>query len=169
MEDDQENIMILLMGLVLIILIIVIPISIFFFGLPWYLSFINYYGTILGVILVIIGIVVNSVAIMNLGYKYSDDTTENINKLVKTGIYAYTRNPMYLGQAIIVVGLFIVFPFTILLIPVFLFVFALYSRAKTEEKELYEKFGGEYIQYMAEVSFFIPNPIRMIKSKEDKK
>ena len=169
MEDDQENIMILLMGLVLIILIIVIPIGIIFFGLPWYLSFINYYGTILGVILVIIGIVINSVAIMNLGYKYSDDNTENINKLVKTGIYAYTRNPMYLGQAIIVVGLFIVFPFTILLIPVFLFVFALYSRAKTEEKELYEKFGGEYIQYMAEVSFLIPNPIRMIKSKEDKK
>ena len=166
MKDEQENIMILLMGLVLIILIIVIPIGIIFFGLPWYLSFINYYGTILGVILVIIGIIINSIAIMNLGYKYSDNTTGNINKLVTTGIYAYTRNPMYLGQTIIVVGLFIVFPFTILMILVFLFVFALYSRAKTEEKELYEKFGGDYIQYMGEVAFLIPNPIKMIKSKE---
>jgi protein-S-isoprenylcysteine O-methyltransferase Ste14 len=169
MEDDQENIMILLMGLALIILIIVIPIGIIFFGLPWYLSFINYYGTILGVILVVIGIIINSVAIMNQGYKYSDNTTENINKLVTTGIYAYTRNPMYLGQAIIVIGLFIVFPFTILLIPVFLFIFALYSRAKTEEKELYGKFGEEYMEYKGEVSFLIPNPIKMIKSKEDKK
>jgi protein-S-isoprenylcysteine O-methyltransferase Ste14 len=165
MEEDQENIMILLMGLVLIILIIVIPIGIIFFGLPWYLSFINYYGTILGVILVVIGLIINSIAIMNRGYKYSDNTTENINKLVTTGIYSYTRNPMYLGQAIIVIGLFIVFPFTILLILVFLFLFALYSRAKTEEKELYEKFGGVYIEYKTEVSFLIPNPIRFIRTK----
>ena len=165
MEDNQENIMMLLMGLVLIILIIIIPIGIIFFGLPWYLSFINYYGIILGFIFVILGIILNSMAIMNLGYKYSENNTGNINKLVITGIYAYTRNPMYLGQAIIVIGLFIIFPLTILLIPLFLFLFALYSRAKTEEKELYEKFGGEYIHYKAEVSFLIPNPLRFIRSK----
>ena len=169
MDDDQENLMILLMGLVLIILIIVIPIGIIFFELPWYLTFINYYGTILGVIFVILGIIINSIAIMNLGYKYSDNNTGNIDKLITTGIYVYTRNPMYLGQAIIVVGLFIVFPWTVLLILVFLFLFALYSRAKTEEKELYEKFGREYIKYKAEVAFLIPNPIKMIKSKRVKK
>lgn len=169
MENDQEKTMILLMGLVLIILIIVIPIGIIFFELPWYLSFINNYGIILGVILVILGIIINSIAIMNLGYKYSNNNTGNIDKLVTNGIYAYTRNPMYLGQAIIIVGLFIVFPYIILLILVFLFVFALYSRAKTEEKELYEKFGVQYIHYRAEVSFLIPNPIKVIKSKEDKK
>jgi len=165
MEDDQENIMILLMGLVLIILIIVIPIGIIFFVLPWYLSFINYYGTILGVIFVILGIILNSIAIMNLGYKYSDNNTGNSEKLITTGIYAYTRNPMYLGQGIIIVGSFIIFPFTIFLIPLFLFIFALYSRAKTEEKELQEKFGMEYTKYSANVSFLIPNPLRLIRTK----
>ena len=163
MEDDKEKVIILLMGLVLIILTIIIPIGIIFFGLPWYLSFNNYYGTIFGVILVILGILLNSMAIMNLGYKYSDTNTGNTDKLVTTGIYAYTRNPMYFGQGIIVVGLFIVFPLTVLLILVLLFVFALYSRAKTEEKELYEKFGVEYIRYRADVPFIIPNTLRIHK------
>ncbi|MBZ2166485.1 methyltransferase family protein [Methanobacterium spitsbergense] len=165
MEDNQENIMILLMGLVLIILIIVIPIGIIFFGLPWYLLFINYYGIILGFIFVIIGIILNSIAIMNLGYKYSENNTGNIDKLVTTGIYSYTRNPMYFGQGTIVVGLFIIFPLTIFLIPLFLFLFALYSRATTEEKELYEKFGEDYIHYRTEVSFIIPNPLRFMRRK----
>ena len=167
MEDNQEKRMILLMGFVLIILIIVIPIGIIFFELPWYLSFNHDYGIILGIILLIFGIIMNYIAIMNLGYKNSDNNNGNIHKLVTTGIYAYTRNPMYLGQGIIVFGLFIIFPLTIFIIPVFLFVFALYSRAKTEENELYNKFGRDFIKYKAEVSFILPNPIKMIISKED--
>ena len=165
MEDNQEKTITLLMGLVLIILIIIIPIGMIFFGLPWYLSFNNAYETILGVILVILGVIINYIAIMNLEYKYSDNNTGNNDKLITTGIYAYTRNPMYLGQAIIVVGLFIIYPLTILLIPLVLFLFALYSRANNEEKELYEKFKGEYVQYRADVSFLIPNPLSLIRTK----
>lgn len=144
MEDNQEKRMILLMGFVLIILIIVIPIDIIFFDLPWYLSFNHDYGIILGIILLIFGIIINYFAIMNLGYKHSDNNMGNIHKLVTTGIYAYTQNSMYLGQGIIIFGLFIIFPLTIFIIPV-LFVFSLYSRVKTEENELYIKFGRDFI------------------------
>ena len=104
MEDDQGKTMTLLMGLVLIILLIIIPIGILFFVLPWYITFNNYYWSIIGVIFVIIGLIINTAAIMNLGYKYSDNGDGNIDKLVTTRIYSYTRNPMYLGQGIIVIG-----------------------------------------------------------------
>lgn len=163
-RDKQEKSMILLMRIILIFLSISIIVGMILLNLPWYLSFIYPYGTILGVIFIVSGILINFKAIANLGLKYSPDAYEKIDELVTTGFYAYTRNPMYLGQVLITMGLFLIFPLTIFLIIVILFLFVLYSRAKKEEKQLSRKFGKKYIKYKVDVSFFVPNPIKLVKS-----
>ena len=78
--------------------------------------------------------------------------------LVKDGIFAHCRNPLYLGNIMIVIGLGIVansIPFYFIGIPLFIFMYLAITRA--EEKYLGEKFGDEYVEYCKNVNRFIPD------------
>lgn len=75
------------------------------------------------------------------------------NKLVKHGPFKYTRNPIYVGLLMVLIGygLSLQSYFTFLaLIPLFYFNYA----AKKEEKLLEKHFGGEYLKYKKEVPRF---------------
>jgi len=77
--------------------------------------------------------------------------------LVKEGIFAHCRNPLYLGNILIITGLGIVahsFLFTLIGIPMFIFLYLAIIRA--EEHFLASKFGQEYIEYCRNVNRFIP-------------
>jgi protein-S-isoprenylcysteine O-methyltransferase Ste14 len=174
-EDQQKrditpflvNIMIFL-GIFVIIPLILI----FIFKLPWYLSFIYPWGIVIGIIFIIGGLIINSKALNQLNMSYSSNDSERIDELkeelkngskdeLKTeGIFAYTRNPMYFGQSLVALGLFLALPFTFLLFLVILFIYVVYSSARREEKELEQKFGDKYLNYKKNTSFFIPNPLK---------
>jgi protein-S-isoprenylcysteine O-methyltransferase Ste14 len=79
-------------------------------------------------------------------------------ELVTTGIYAYTRNPMYFGAIIMILGWFLVFPFTFIFISTFLFLVLFYITAKSEEKQLIQTYGKTYLKYKSKVPLFIPYP-----------
>lgn len=72
--------------------------------------------------------------------------------IIDTGIYARTRNPMYLGMAIAYLGLAIVLHSmpSLLLWPVALFLINSQVIAR-EERYLTAKFGQPYLDYMARV------------------
>jgi len=77
--------------------------------------------------------------------------------LVKEGIFAHCRNPLYLGNILIITGLGIVahsLLFTLIGIPLFIFLYQAIIRA--EEHFLASKFGQEYIEYCRSVNRFIP-------------
>ena len=79
-------------------------------------------------------------------------------KLVKDGIFAHCRNPLYLGNILIVIGLGIVahsVPFYVIGIP--LFIFAYLAIIKAEEHYLSSMFGQEYTDYLRDVNSLIPN------------
>ena len=73
-------------------------------------------------------------------------------ELVSTGPYAYTRNPMYLGMALIYAGLAIGFdgPIAFALLPFVLIAIQTQVIAR-EERYLEAKFGDDYRRYKAEV------------------
>ena len=77
---------------------------------------------------------------------------KNASKLVTSGLYRYTRNPMYLGLAIVLTGWAIYLgslsPF--LLIPIFIVVLTV-QQICPEEEILSEKFGQDYIDYKESV------------------
>ena len=72
---------------------------------------------------------------------------EETNRLVTSGIFKYSRNPMYLGMLMIIISTSI-FYLNIYSITPFLFVFWINKfQIKREEIFLTEKFGKEYLSY----------------------
>ena len=80
-------------------------------------------------------------------------------ELVKDGIFAHCRNPLYLGNILIVIGLGIAahsVPFYVIGIPLFIFMYMAIISA--EEHFLANTFGEEYVEYTRKVNRLIPNP-----------
>ena len=73
---------------------------------------------------------------------------KKVNKLITSGIYKYSRNPMYLGLLMIVTStsIFYLNIFTITT-PIFFICWINRFQIKREEIFLTEKFGKEYISY----------------------
>ena len=78
--------------------------------------------------------------------------------LVTNGIFAYCRNPLYLGNILIVSGLGVVADSAVFyFIGIPLFVLAYVAIIKAEENFLSGKFGEEYRQYCGKVNSLIPD------------
>ena len=70
------------------------------------------------------------------------------SRLVTSGIYRWTRNPMYLGMAVAYAGVAVLFDslVSLLLLPIVLFLVQTQVIAK-EEAYLERAFGNAYLQY----------------------
>ncbi len=77
-------------------------------------------------------------------------------RIVDTGIYAWTRNPMYLGQIIYLTG----FTISLWSLPAAILLgyhFAWYrDRVNEDEQRLTQLFGQDYVNYMGRVKRWIP-------------
>lgn len=77
-------------------------------------------------------------------------------RIVQTGIYAWTRNPMYLGHFIYITGLAITFQsIPAILLLIFLLAWN-QPRVRRDEERLKELFGAEYEDYRQRVKRWIP-------------
>ena len=101
------------------------------------------------------------VRLVTIGFEYIErggkDGKVYASHLVQGGVYALTRNPMYLGNALIAIGMSMVLGSPVaylLVIPFFLFVYQAIVTA--EEAYLRNRFGEEYMQYCARVNRFLP-------------
>ena len=109
----------------------------------------------LGFAILFSGIVLMVVAGKNYGlsffYRESDEKT-----LVKTGMNAFVRHPLYFGVLVALIGFFLAFPYWKNL--VFLVVTAIYViiGSLLEEQKLIDKFGDDYRAYRNEVKMLIP-------------
>jgi len=78
------------------------------------------------------------------------------DRVVDTGIYAYTRNPMYLGHLIFMVGLAITF-WTLFAVALLVFhIFWFHRRVRDDEERLKSRLGPPYIDYLTRVKRWIP-------------
>ena len=85
-------------------------------------------------------------------------TAGRTQKLVRTGIYAWCRNPSVHGKllGVLAVGFALnSFSFCFILVPILL-VYSLIEKVWRQEPQLVEVFGEEYIRYQREVPLFIP-------------
>ena len=81
---------------------------------------------------------------------------EQASKLLTTGTYAFSRNPMYLGLTGILIGIFLFLGswFGIVIIPIFVIYITKYQ-IKPEEYAMNKKFGGQYQSYCNKVRRWI--------------
>jgi protein-S-isoprenylcysteine O-methyltransferase Ste14 len=130
--------------------VLILVISTFFSSKKIDLIYIPF-QTLISIFILFIGILIliNPV----LKFKRSKTTInpikfKKVNKLVKSGIYKYSRNPMYLGLLMIVVSSSIYYlNIYSILTPLFFYLWINRFQIKREENFLIEKFGKEYLSY----------------------
>ncbi|MGQ9723434.1 MAG: methyltransferase family protein, partial [Candidatus Jordarchaeum sp.] len=139
-------------------------------GMAYYIPLFTSGGIGTGMILLTIGFIILFSALRALGISraFGKEIYETKEKstLIKTGIYAYTRNPLYVGATIMFFGWVFVALFTFLFIVTIMFMILFYFVAKLEEKELEERFGKEYTDYKESVPLFIPYPKKRFRRKK---
>jgi protein-S-isoprenylcysteine O-methyltransferase Ste14 len=81
--------------------------------------------------------------------------TENPDKLITTGVFAYSRNPIYLAFWLVLLGQFLIFPNWILLIYWLAATWLFHRQVLREEAYLKEHYGSDYTDYMSRVRRYI--------------
>lgn len=79
--------------------------------------------------------------------------------LIISGPFAYVRNPLYVGNILIYLGLgimsFALFPY-LQIVAILFFLLQYYFIVREEEKHLMEKFKSDYLNYTEHVHAFFP-------------
>ncbi len=79
--------------------------------------------------------------------------------LVVAGIYKWVRNPIYLGGALVLLGVSLARQSPTLLLAAVLFLPVMhFTVVRGEERRLERDFGAEYLQYKRSVARWIPRP-----------
>lgn len=99
-------------------------------------------------------------AVIGFAYIKRGGTNKEIDAptLVVQGFYAHSRNPMYVGNFLLLVGLAIIWNsafVTLLVLPLMLI--GIHSIVRAEERFLEGRFGAEYEDYRRRVNRFLPS------------
>ena len=124
---------------------------------------------VLGLAGIVIALTGQAVRLITIGFDYihrgGKDGKVYAGRLVRGGIYGLTRNPMYLGNSLIAIGVTMLMGAPLgylIVIPFFLFVYQAIIAA--EEAYLRNKFGAEYEDYEANVNRIVPSLSRIKES-----
>lgn len=96
--------------------------------------------------------------LVSIGEGSPSPTAGRTQKLVRSGIYAYCRNPSVHGKllGVLAVGFALnSFSFCLILVPLLLTV-SLVEKVWRQEPQLIEVFGDDYLKYREEVPLFVP-------------
>ena len=81
---------------------------------------------------------------------------KKVNKLVTSGIYKYSRNPMYLGMILLIISTTVIYlNYYSIITPLIFYFWINRFQIKREEVFLKEKFGKEYILYSSKTRRWI--------------
>lgn len=81
--------------------------------------------------------------------------TDHPDKLVTSGVFAISRNPIYVGFALVLLGQFLVFPSWIPLIYLLAAVWLFNRQVLREEAFMREHYGSEYADYCGRVRRYL--------------
>lgn len=116
-------------------------------------------STALGIVLGVIGLSSGIMGVMQ--FKKAQTTPnpqalEKVSSLVTSGIYQYTRNPMYLGLVLMLLGwaLYLSHFLAFILIPLFMMYITRFQ-IQPEERMMTQKFGQNYQAYLQKVRRWI--------------
>lgn len=114
------------------------------FGTNWLASSL----AIVGIALAIMGVL----AFKKAQTTVNPHTPEKSASLVTTGIYHYTRNPMYLGMLLVLLGwaFYLSNVAALLVLPIFIIYMSRFQ-IQPEERVMMQNFGDEYQAYMIKV------------------
>ena len=116
----------------------------------------------LGRIGMVVAVVGELIRLTTIGFEYIDRGGKHrqvwASRLVQGGVYGLTRNPMYVGNLLIVSGMCLIAraPLSyVTIIPLFFYIY--WAIVLTEEHFLRGKFGEEFEEYCRRVPRFLPS------------
>lgn len=119
----------------------------------------------LGALMLLASVVIYAAAVVHMGESWrmgidratpADGDHSNAPRLITTGIYAWSRNPIYVAFDLALFGTFAVLGHLALLLLGGLLVVLLHLQAIREERFLAQRFGGEFDQYRRRVGRYVP-------------
>lgn len=111
---------------------------------------------IAGAVLMIAGSVFITIGMLQLGPSARFLFPRQKQKLVTTGLFSLTRNPVYLGLNASLFGVFLLLPSVGFLVAYLFFIVTNHYRVLEEETYLKKAFGRAYLSYMARVGRYGP-------------
>lgn len=81
--------------------------------------------------------------------------TEQPDKLITSGAFAYSRNPIYAAFALVLLGQFLIFPNWLLLVYLFAGIWLFHRQVLREEEYLKKHYGREYLEYCNRVRRYL--------------
>ncbi len=110
----------------------------------------------IGVLLCLAGLLLLLWSLISFGQSFRVGIdTEHPDKLVTTGIFSFSRNPIYTAFGFILIGQFLVFPNWILLIYLIAGIWLFNRQILREEDYLKEHYGKEYVEYCKRVRRYL--------------
>ena len=110
----------------------------------------------LGVLFCVAGLLLLMWSLISFGKSFRVGIdTEHPDKLITTGVFAFSRNPIYVAFAMILLGQFLIFPNWILLVYLVAGVWLFHSQVSREEEYLKQHYGKEYVEYSNRVRRYL--------------
>ena len=81
--------------------------------------------------------------------------TEKPDQLITSGVFAFTRNPIYVAFALILLGQFLIFPNWILLVYIVAGVWLFHRQVLLEEDFMKKHYGKKYTEYSKRVRRYL--------------
>jgi len=120
------------------------------YSLIYLLNLVGVIGLILSIILFFLGFDIFK------SYKENPLPTSETKKLIKTGIFSYTRNPIYVSFVLFHFSMFLIFENVMYLLSSITLALWIHNYViKLEEEYLLKNFSDEYYRYMKAVNRWI--------------
>lgn len=109
-----------------------------------------------GVVLCFVGVSLLLLSLVSFGKSFRVGIdVDHPDRLVTTGIFAVTRNPIYVGFAFVLLGQVLVFPNWVLLIYLMAGIWLFHRQVLREEEFLRKHYGREYVEYSTRVRRYL--------------
>lgn len=109
-----------------------------------------------GVLLCLAGLFLLFLSLVSFGKSFRIGIDQDHpDKLVTTGIFAFSRNPIYVGFVFVLLGQFLVFSNWILLVYMAAAIWLLHRQVSREEEYLRNHYGRQYSEYCDRVGRYL--------------
>jgi protein-S-isoprenylcysteine O-methyltransferase Ste14 len=109
-----------------------------------------------GVLLCLVGLVLLLLSLVAFGKSFRVGIdVDHAGKLVTTGVFACSRNPIYVAFSCVLLGQFLVFPNWILLVYLPAGIWLFHRQVLREEEFLRQHYGQEYAEYCRRVRRYL--------------
>jgi protein-S-isoprenylcysteine O-methyltransferase Ste14 len=110
----------------------------------------------IGILLCYIGLIIFLAALISFGkaWRIGIDET-SANELVTTGIFKYSRNPIFLFMDLYFIGVMLIYPTILFALLAICTIIGIHLQILREENFLLNKFGNKYIAYKKQTRRYI--------------